>query len=200
MKPDIVLTLSFLTCPASCLFSAPVVSFCPLVLKAAFSPPAVRCHGDPERKPAAVGISSVRQCPVTSPHTPEHAAEGRNMASANPLGFKPIPCFRASHSSPSHLDLLFHLPFLFSVHGDVEVLGWMHCRVAGADLVRVKRSLHHVPLVCCEQHPDVRLFNHLWGQKVHCLHSNQCQCFLNSLSFVSLWQLKTIRKDFGFHI
>lgn len=49
----------------------------------------------------------------------------------------------------SHLHLLLQLSFLFSVDSDNEVLGLVHSRATGANLVGVKRPLHCVPLLCC---------------------------------------------------
>lgn len=61
----------------------------------------------------------------------------------------------------SYLHLLLQMPFLFSVHSNGEVLGRVHCRVTGADLIGVKRPLQCVSLICCVQHFDVGLFDHL---------------------------------------
>lgn len=60
-----------------------------------------------------------------------------------------------------YLHLLLQLPFLFSVHSDGEVLGRVHCGVTGADLVGVMGPLQCVPLLCCIEHPEVGLLNHL---------------------------------------
>lgn len=68
-----------------------------------------------------------------------------------------------------YLQLLLQLPLLFSVYSDGEVLGRFHRRVTRDNLVGVKRPLQCVPLICCVQHPEVGLLNHLqeckWTQR-----------------------------------
>lgn len=60
-----------------------------------------------------------------------------------------------------YLYLLLQQTFLLRIYGDVEVLGGVNGRVAGAYLVGVEGLLQLVPFVRCEEHLQVGLFNYL---------------------------------------
>ena len=112
------------------------------------------------------GPSFVHQCPVTLTHRPGH----NGVNTLKQLHFKILTSLKILYKSTRYysyemlelkkkvwtllpnvrlpyLHLLLQLSFLLSVHSDGEVLGGVHCRVTGADLVGVKGPLQCVPLL-----------------------------------------------------